>query len=117
MRIASPGPTSARVTIVRISSLPLPQRIQSGSTPSTSPARRRKLVASGSGYFASPWSSAPFTALEAWKWTDRHYAFTIPGSIMGLASVTIDPLRRTADMDRENDRVELPEGAKGFTRP
>ena len=47
-------PTNVRVTIVRMSSLPLPQRIQSGSTPSSSPARMRNAVASGSGYFCKP---------------------------------------------------------------
>ncbi len=47
-------PTNARVTIVRMSSLPLPHRIQSGSTPCNSPARMRNAVAIGSGYFCSP---------------------------------------------------------------
>jgi hypothetical protein len=59
----------------------------------------------------------PFTTLPPWQWTDPTYSFTVPGRIAQLASVTIDPLDRTADMDRSNDRVVLPEGAGGFTRP
>jgi hypothetical protein len=47
-------PTNARVTIVSMSSLPLPQRIQSGVMPgasaaSSSAARSRNDVANGSG--------------------------------------------------------------------
>ncbi len=59
----------------------------------------------------------PFTTLPAWQWTDPHYTFSVPGTVAGLAAVTLDPLDRTADMDRSNDRVELPDGAGGFVRP
>ena len=58
-----------------------------------------------------------FTVLAPWQWTDPTYTFTVPGRIVQLAAVTLDPLGRTADVDRSNDRVELPEGAGGFVRP
>jgi len=59
----------------------------------------------------------PFTTLDPWPWTDPNYSFVVPGRMARLAAVTIDPLDRTADVDRSNDRVVLPEGAGGFTRP
>jgi hypothetical protein len=58
-----------------------------------------------------------FTTLPAWQWTDPTYTFSIPGTIAGLHAVTIDPQDRTADTDRSNDRVILPDGAQGFVRP
>ncbi len=60
---------------------------------------------------------AAFTVLPRWQWTDPTYTLTVPGDIAQLAAVTLDPLQRTADMDRANDRVELPEGARGLVRP
>ncbi|MBK7384256.1 MAG: M1 family metallopeptidase [Flavobacteriales bacterium] len=58
-----------------------------------------------------------FSTLATWQWTDPTYTFTMDGSLKDIAEITIDPLQRTADLDRENDRVELPEGAGGFVRP
>jgi hypothetical protein len=68
---------------------------------------------------AKPQGSEPFafTALEPWQWTNPTYTFTIPGSMAQLAAITLDPQDRTADADRSNDRLLLPEGAKGFSRP
>ena len=45
-----------------MSSLPLPARIHSGGTPSSSLARRRKAPAIGSGYFCRPRCNASLTA-------------------------------------------------------
>lgn len=58
-----------------------------------------------------------FTVLPPWQWTDPTYSFTIPGSIAELASVTLDPLDRMADVDAGNDRIELPAGTEGFVKP
>lgn len=58
-----------------------------------------------------------FLTLPAWQWTDATYTFSVPGRIAQLAAVTLDPLDRTADIDRSNDRVELPAGTGGFTKP
>lgn len=59
----------------------------------------------------------PLTVLRPWQWTNPSYTFTIPGDISNLAGVVLDPFRRTADMDRDNDAVDLPEGARGLVRP
>lgn len=58
-----------------------------------------------------------FTALPAWQWTDATYTFAVPGRIGQVSAVTIDPLDRTADIDRSNDRVVFPAGAGGFVKP
>lgn len=58
----------------------------------------------------------PFTLLPPWQWTDPDYTFTIAGDIGALAGVVLDPLQRVADMERGNDAVELPEGARGVLR-
>lgn len=62
-------------------------------------------------------SSAPFTVLPTWQWTDPTYTLSIPGSLAQLAYITLDPEHRMADMDRTNDRVDLPEGTGGMVRP
>lgn len=59
----------------------------------------------------------PFTTLIPWQWTDPTYTFSVPGRIAQLAAVVLDPVGRTADVDRSNDRVELPEGTGGFIKP
>lgn len=59
----------------------------------------------------------PFTVLPAWQWTDPYYTFALAGDFSALAGVLLDPYQRTADMDRSNDAVELPEGARGLLRP
>lgn len=58
-----------------------------------------------------------FEALGPWQWTDPYYAFALPLAITDIAAVTLDPLGRTADMDRSNDHVQLPAGSGGFIRP
>lgn len=59
----------------------------------------------------------PFTVLAPWTWTYPSYSFSIPMALGAIRSITIDPLHRTADMDRNNDRVEFPDGSTGFARP
>ncbi len=58
-----------------------------------------------------------FVTWPAWQWTDPYYAMALPYRLMEIAAITLDPLQRTADVDRENDQVLLPEGSGGFTRP
>ncbi len=76
-------PTNARVTIVRMSSLPLPQRIQSGSTPNSSPARMRNAVASGSGYFCSP--ACTTRPIAAFTFGEHWYGFSFVLSLMNFS--------------------------------
>jgi hypothetical protein len=58
-----------------------------------------------------------FTMLGTWQWTDPTYTFTLPGTIAELAAVVLDPLQATAESDRSNDIIELPEKAGGIVRP
>jgi len=59
----------------------------------------------------------PFTAVDPWQWTDPTYLLIIPGPLAAVATVTIDPLGRTAEIDVTNNRVEFPEGTEGFAKP
>ena len=61
--------------------------------------------------------SYAFTALPAWQWTDPKYTFEVPGTIGDLERVLLDPAQKTADIDRENDAVVLPEGGGGLVKP
>lgn len=58
-----------------------------------------------------------FIVLPSWQWTDPTYTFSVKGDITFVAAATLDPLQRTADKDRSNDAVVLPEGARGSARP
>jgi hypothetical protein len=44
-----------------------------------------------------------FLTLPTWQWTDPTYRFTIAAGADELVRVTIDPLRRLADVDRSNN--------------
>ena len=58
-----------------------------------------------------------FSVLPAWQWTDPVYTFDLALPFSSIKALTIDPLKRTADIDRSNDRVELPPGTEGIVRP
>lgn len=58
-----------------------------------------------------------FTVLPPWQWTNPFYSFSVKGDISAVAAATLDPLQRTADKERSNDAVVLPEGARGMVRP
>ncbi|MBK6369501.1 MAG: M1 family metallopeptidase [Flavobacteriales bacterium] len=58
-----------------------------------------------------------FTELEPWQWTDPTYTFEVPVPLRDLRSFVIDPLQRTADMDRTNNVLVVPDGTDGFLRP
>lgn len=45
------------------------------------------------------------TVLEQWNWVNPSYTFSIDKS--GIASVEIDPSQRMADINRENNRMEV----------
>ncbi len=57
-----------------------------------------------------------FTVLPPWPWTNPSYSFSVKGDIGSVAAVVLDPQQRTADMDRSNDAIELPDGARGIFR-
>ena len=50
----------------------------------------------------------PQTTLDAWFWTHRNYAFTLPIPRNNIASIEIDPSNRLADINRLNNRWPRP---------
>jgi hypothetical protein len=52
--------------------------------------------------------SIPRNTYEAWKWTHPTYVFEIDKKITDLKVVTIDPSQRMADIEKKNNRLELP---------
>ncbi|MFZ9660567.1 MAG: M1 family metallopeptidase [Chitinophagaceae bacterium] len=47
------------------------------------------------------------TVLAPWKWTHPNYVVEIPGKLINIKSVEIDPSQRMADISRNNNRLEL----------
>lgn len=58
-----------------------------------------------------------YITLPAWQWTDPSYSIVVKGDLANTERISLDPKRRTADMDRSNDQVDLLEGTKGLVRP
>ncbi|MEZ4755220.1 MAG: M1 family metallopeptidase [Flavobacteriales bacterium] len=69
------------------------------------------------GHMPLDGDAGPFTVLPAWQWTDPVYSVELPYALPQVRAITLDPLQRTADMDRSNDAVELPVGSTGVVRP
>ena len=44
---------------------------------------------------------------EPWKWTHPTYTITIERKLADLKSIEIDPLKRSADIERRNNKLEL----------
>ncbi len=69
------------------------------------------------GHMPMDGDEGEFIALPAWQWTDPVYTLDLAVPLHQVRALALDPLKRTADTDRENDTVELPTGATGFVRP
>ena len=69
---------------MRISSLPLPHKIQSGSTPCSSAARLRNAVAIGSGYFCNP--ACTTRPIAAFTFGEQGYGFSFVFSLMSFST-------------------------------
>ena len=52
--------------------------------------------------------NTPRTVYEAWKWTHPEYVFEIDKKIATIKVVEIDPSQRMADLERRNNRLEIP---------
>lgn len=61
--------------------------------------------------------SDAFITLPPWQWTDPTYSFAVNGTLADFAAIMLDPIGRMADMDRGNDRIELPDAAGGVVKP
>jgi hypothetical protein len=44
---------------------------------------------------------------EPWRWTHPNHVVDVPGSLINLKTVEIDPSLRMADVDRRNNKLEL----------
>ena len=53
-------------------------------------------------------NSVARTVFEPWKWTHPEYEFVIKRRIADLKIVEIDPSQRMADIERRNNRLEVP---------
>jgi hypothetical protein len=52
--------------------------------------------------------SIPRTSYEPWKWTHTEYVFEIERKIADLKIIEIDPTQRMADLERKNNKLEVP---------
>jgi len=50
------------------------------------------------------------TVLEDWPWVEQYYLFEIDKNGEEISSITIDPSRRMADIELENNSVDLEDG-------
>lgn len=53
-------------------------------------------------------ASIPTTTHEAWKWTHPTYVFEISRRLSDLKLMEIDPSQRMADVERSNNKLEIP---------
>lgn len=53
-------------------------------------------------------ASIPWTVAEPWKWTHPEYVFEIKKRITEIKALEIDPSRRMADVERRNNRLDVP---------
>jgi hypothetical protein len=51
--------------------------------------------------------TAPRIDHEEWRWTHPTYVVDIPGKLIDLKKIEIDPSKRMADIDRKNNLLEL----------
>lgn len=49
----------------------------------------------------------PRTVLQAWRWTDPTYSFTLPIPYQQIHSIIIDPSKRMADIHPDDNEVEM----------
>ena len=54
-----------------------------------------------------PMEGQDWTVLEDWRWTNSTYKFSIPFNSSAIEFIAIDPLGGMADVDRENNFLEL----------
>lgn len=47
------------------------------------------------------------TVVAPWRWTHPNYVVDIPGKLINIKSIEIDPSQRMADVNRGNNRLEL----------
>lgn len=58
--------------------------------------------------------SVPRQQLDAWPWVYPIYTLKIPHPTAEIATIEIDPSNRLADVERKNNRLDLPPALKAF---
>ncbi len=53
-------------------------------------------------------NTMPWTVAEPWKWTHPEYVFEIRKKIADIKALELDPSRRMADVERRNNRLDVP---------
>jgi hypothetical protein len=53
-------------------------------------------------------AAVPRTVYEPWKWTHPLYTFEINRRLTDLKVIDIDPTFRLADVDRKNNKLDIP---------
>ncbi|WP_315820710.1 M1 family aminopeptidase [Paraflavitalea speifideaquila] len=53
-------------------------------------------------------ASLPYSTREAWKWTHTTYTFEVNHRLSDLKLLEIDPSQRMADVERLNNKLEIP---------
>jgi hypothetical protein len=53
-------------------------------------------------------AAVPRTVYEPWKWTHPQYTFEVPRRLTDLKLIEIDPTYRLADIDRKNNKLDIP---------
>ena len=53
-------------------------------------------------------ATIPRNVYDAWKWTSPQYTFEINRRITDLKVIEIDPSLRMADVDRKNNKLDIP---------
>ena len=53
-------------------------------------------------------NSVPRNVYESWKWTHPTYTFEIDKKLTDIKALEIDPTQRMADVERRNNRLEIP---------
>lgn len=51
--------------------------------------------------------NTPRSVHEAWKWTHPYYVVELDGNLTNIKKVEIDPSGRLADVDKQNNKLEL----------
>lgn len=96
------------VTLVNLGKMPMPVDVEireknGKSTWLTIPIDLMR----GAKSAADPQGRA-YTVMPEWNWVDPVYGFVLPVPVQSLERITIDPLRRMADMDRTNNEWPRP---------
>lgn len=54
-------------------------------------------------------NKTPRIILKEWQWTHPEYSFSINKKLSEIKSIEIDPSKRMADVNRNNNKITIPE--------